>query len=121
MGPFVKTAGMVGLEPETGALAAGGAKAEFEQILRNLKGLMADNGIEMSQLMSATLYVSAFHRFPQINEVWDAFFEKASALPARTAVGVSQLPIGAQVEAEFLFYVEDAPNSKQPAKEVSHA
>lgn len=105
MGPFVKTAGMVGLDPNTDALVDGGAEAEFRQILTNLEGMMADNDIRRSDLMSATLFVTAFHRFPELNAVWDAFFANCENLPTRTAVGATQLPLGAQVEAEFLFYV----------------
>ena len=105
MGPFVKTAGMVGLDPRTGVLVAGGAADEFRQILVNLDGLIADNFLTWSELMSATLYTTAFHRFPEINEAWDEYFGDGNPLPARTAVGVSQLPLGAQVEADFLFYV----------------
>lgn len=104
MGPFVKTAGMVGLDPETDALVEGGAGAEFRQILTNLEGLMADNDMDRSSLMSATLFVTAFHRFPEVNAAWDAFFANCATLPTRTAVGATQLPVGAQVEAEFMFY-----------------
>lgn len=104
MGPFVKTAGMVGIDPVTGALVAGGAAGEFRQILANLGALMAENTLEWSELMSVTLYTTAFHRFPEINQIWDSRFKDAASLPARTAVGVSQLPLGAQIEADFLFY-----------------
>lgn len=104
MGPFVQTAGMIGLDPGTGELVAGGAAAEFRQILANLDGLIADNALTWSELMSVTLYTTAFHRFPEINHAWNAYFADANPLPARTAVGVSHLPLGAQVEAEFLFY-----------------
>lgn len=103
MGPFVKTAGMVGLSPETGELVMGGAGAEFRQILENLNSLVAENDLP-GVPMSATIYCTAFHRFREINEIWDAHFAGEPALPARSAVGVSQLPIGAQVEADFLFY-----------------
>jgi 2-iminobutanoate/2-iminopropanoate deaminase len=103
MGPFIKTAGMVGLSPETGNLVSGGAEAEFEQILQNLTALMEENGLAHGPV-DATIFTTAFHRFPEINAVWDAYFASAQTLPARSAVGVSQLPIGAQVEAEFLFY-----------------
>lgn len=108
MGPFVKTAGMIGLNPQTDALVDGGAGAEFRQILTNLEGLMADNDLPLSTLMSATLFVTAFHRFPDVNAVWDAFFAKSEDLPARTAVGATQLPMGAQIEAEFMFYTPSA-------------
>ncbi|MFN6976864.1 MAG: RidA family protein [Gemmobacter sp.] len=104
MGPFVKTAGMVGLDPAVGALVAGGVGAEFRQVLDNLGALMRDNGLRREDLMSATLYVTAFHRFDAVNAAWDTFLAGAGSLPARTAVGVSQLPLGAQIEAEFLFY-----------------
>lgn len=103
MGPFVKTAGMVGLSPETGELVRGGAAAEFRQILENLDALVVENDLPAVP-MAATIYCTAFHRFGEINEVWDAQFATAQVVPARSAVGVSQLPIGAQVEADFLFY-----------------
>lgn len=103
MGPFVKTSGMVGLSHETGDLVSGGVAAEFRQILDNLSALMAENGLSEGPV-SATIYTTAFHRFSDINKIWDAHFASAKSLPARSAVGVSQLPIGAQVEADFLFY-----------------
>jgi 2-iminobutanoate/2-iminopropanoate deaminase len=108
MGPFVKTAGMIGLDPETGTLVAGGAGAEFAQILRNLQALARDNGLALDTLMSATIYVTAFHRFAEVDAAWNEVFVAGGHLPARTAVGVSQLPVGAQVEAEFLFYLDDS-------------
>lgn len=103
MGPFVKTAGMVGLSPQTGKLVSGGVAAEFAQIIDNLSAFMAENAI-VDGPVSATIFTTAFHRFADINTIWDAHFAHASPLPARSAVGVSQLPIGAQVEADFLFY-----------------
>jgi 2-iminobutanoate/2-iminopropanoate deaminase len=104
MGPFVKTAGMVGLDPATGALVPGGVEAELARILANLTLLMAENGLRRDDIMSATIYTTAFHRFPVINTLWDAFFAGSDHLPARSAAGVTQLPIGAQIEVDFLFY-----------------
>lgn len=114
MGPFVKTAGMIGLDPETGALVTGGAVAEFRQILTNLRALMSENGLDRADMMSATIYTTAFHHFPKLNEIWDAMFAGGDHLPARTAVGVSQLPLGAQVEADFLFHTTPGPAAGQP-------
>lgn len=103
-GPLVKTAGWVGLPPNGGGLVPGGAGAEFRQILANLRAFMADNGLDATDLLSATIYTTSFHRFPEIDEVWSAFFASGDAAPTRTTVGVSQLPLHAEVEAEFLFY-----------------
>ncbi|MGD1888593.1 MAG: Rid family hydrolase [Cohaesibacteraceae bacterium] len=103
MGPFVQTAGMVGLSPQTGELVGGGLPEEFRQILVNLTAFLDENNL-LAGPMSATIYTTAFHRFAEINAIWDAHFGHAAQLPARSAVGVSQLPVGAQVEADFLIY-----------------
>lgn len=103
MGPFVKTAGMVGLAPESGELVTGGVVVEFSQILDNLTSLISENALPEAPV-SATIYTTAFHRFDEINEIWDSHFSCSIELPARSAVGVSQLPAGAQIEVEFLFY-----------------
>lgn len=115
MGPFVKTAGMVGLDAEAGALVPGGAGAEFAQILQNLAAFMEANGLSRAHLMSATIYVTAFHRFADVNAAWERFLDGATHLPARTSVGVSQLPLGAQVEADFLFYRDTTGREVRPA------
>ncbi len=103
-GPFIKTAGMVGLDNATGRLVAGGGRAEARRILENLWGVMADLGLEVGHMVSATIYVAGFEIFPEINAVWDDFFSDDVAPPARTSVGVSALPLGAAVEMDFLFY-----------------
>ena len=104
MGPFIKTAGMVGISPETGELAGGGVAAEFDQIMQNLLGFMRDNALSNDELFSVTLFTTRFDSFADVNRVWDTYFPADLPLPARTSVGVSQLPIGALIEAEFCFY-----------------
>lgn len=108
-GPFVRTAGMVGLDPATGALVPGGAAAEFERIMANLSALMEDNGLSSADLVSATIFLTDFSTFPAINAVWERHVEASARLPARTTVGVSALPVGAAVEAEFVFHRSAAP------------
>ncbi|USJ28509.1 RidA family protein [Ensifer adhaerens] len=103
-GPFIKTAGLVGLDRETGELVTGGAAAEMECILKNVRALMADNKLEPSNMVSATIYTTDFENFGAINSVWNSFFPADGPLPTRTSIGVSALPVGAAVEAEFTFY-----------------
>lgn len=104
MGPFVKTAGMVGLPVDGGGLVPGGVVAELTQILSNLKAFMADNGLTNAELMSATIYTTVFHRFAEVERAWCEFFADEDQVPTRTSVGVSRLPLNAEVEAEFLFF-----------------
>ena len=106
-GPFVQSAGLVGLDPETERLAIGGPGPETRQILRNLDASMRELGLSSDHLTVARIYTTSMARFDDINAEWDAFFDTEGIVPARVAVGVSALPIGASVEIEFQFYKED--------------
>ncbi|MBS0506309.1 MAG: RidA family protein [Proteobacteria bacterium] len=104
-GPLYSVSGMVGLDPATGALVAGGLVAEARQILQNLRAALPDYGVGLEHLVAARIYTTEFARFAEINQVWEAFFADI-APPARTAVGVSALPLAAAIEIEFTFYRE---------------
>ena len=103
-GPFYKTAGMIGLDQATGALEPGGAGAEAARILKNLTAAMPDFGLGLDDLVSANIYTTEFARFPDINTAWEAVFTPEQRPPARSAMGVVALPLGAAVEMDFLFY-----------------
>jgi 2-iminobutanoate/2-iminopropanoate deaminase len=103
-GPFYQTAGMIALDKDSGELEAGGAGAETRKILRNLTGALADFGLTLEHLLSATIYTTDFANFPAINDAWETVILADSRLPARTSIGVNALPLGATVEIEFRFY-----------------
>ena len=107
-GPLVSVSGMVGLDPATGALVAGGLVAQTRQILDNLQAAMADYGVDWEHLVNARIYTTEFARFSEINQVWEQAFASV-APPARTSVGVSALPLDAAIEIEFTFYREQTP------------
>ena len=103
-GPFYQTAGMIALDRHTGALEPGGAGAETRKILDNLVAALADFGLSLDELVSATIYTTDFDNFPAINEAWESVIKADSRLPTRTSIGVAALPLGASVEMEFRFY-----------------
>lgn len=105
-GPYYRFAGMIALDAETGALESGGPGAETAKILDNLLAVLPEIGLELEDIVSATIYTTAFDRFPAINEAWEAVFSEGVRPPARTAVGVQALPLGATVEIGFEFYKE---------------
>lgn len=103
-GPFYKTAGMIALDKDSGELERGGAGAESTKILSNLLAALPDFSLSLDDLMSATIYTTAFDEFPAINAAWEKVFTDDVTPPARTSIGVSALPLGATVEIEFMFY-----------------
>jgi 2-iminobutanoate/2-iminopropanoate deaminase len=102
-GAHYAVSGMVGLDPATGELVAGGAAAQTQRIFDNLLLALPDYGLRLQDLWSARIYTTDFAAFPGINAVWEAVLA-GIAPPARTSIGVSALPLGAVVEIEFVFY-----------------
>ena len=105
-GPFYVTAGMIALDKDSGELQTGGVGAETSKILANLSLALPDFGLNLSELVKATIYTTQFEQFAEINSAWESVFADPASVPARTAVGVSQLPLEATVEIEFMFYQE---------------
>ena len=103
-GPFVFVSGMVGLDDARGGLVTGGARAEAAQILANLKRLLDEQGWSLAHIAVARIFCSDFATFPEINAAWDECFDGVVP-PARTSVGVSDLPLGALVEMEFQLFL----------------
>jgi 2-iminobutanoate/2-iminopropanoate deaminase len=103
-GGFAFVSGLVGLDPRTGALAAGDVYAQSRQILENLDALCIERGWTLEQLVVARIYCADFSRFPEVNRAWEERFADVVP-PARTSVGASALPLGALVEMEFQLVV----------------
>ncbi len=106
-GPNVWISGMVALHPRTQTLDGATPAAQLQRILQNLDALLSEQGWSRSHVAMARLYCTEFGAFGELNQVWDAFFT-TSPLPARSSVGVSALPLGAAVEAEFQLWLPNA-------------
>ena len=105
-GPFYKTSGMIALDKDSGELESGGVGAETKKILDNLLQALPDFDLTLAHLVSVTIFTTQFDKFPDINTSWEEVFTDDIRLPARTALGVSALPLNAKVEIEFMFYKE---------------
>ena len=93
---LVFTAGMVGNDPQTGRLVAGGIEAETERALENLAAVLAAAGLGFSDVVKTTVYLIDLAEFPAMNAVYAR--RMGAHHPARATVGVAALPIGARVE-----------------------
>ena len=103
--PVLPDGGQVGIDIDSGKLVSGGTYEETRAILHNMHASLPDFGLTLANLMHATIFSSCFKEFPLINRAWEEFFVTEQP-PARSSVGVSQLPLTAQVEIEFRFYKE---------------
>lgn len=99
----VYLSGQIPLVPETMTLIEGNFAAQAEQVFKNLQAVcQAANG-ELQDIVKLNIYLTDLSHFPTVNEVMGRFF--AEPYPARAAIGVSELPKGALVEADGIMVI----------------
>jgi 2-iminobutanoate/2-iminopropanoate deaminase len=103
-GPFVFTAGQLGLLPETGVLVEGGVDAETRQALENLKVVLEAANSCLENVVKTTVFLRDMADFSRMNAIYAEYF--VSDCPARSAVQVAALPKGAAVEIEAIALVK---------------
>ncbi len=101
---FLFTAGQIGLDPATGRLAEGGVEPQTRRVLENLKAVVEAAGGSFNQVVKTTVYLTDLSHFQAMNQVYATYFEGHS--PARSTVGVAQLPLGALVEIDLIALLE---------------
>jgi 2-iminobutanoate/2-iminopropanoate deaminase len=81
----------------TGRLVPGGIQAETRQVLENIRGALARNGLTMNDLVKCTVFLADVAEWGAMNQVYTTFFPQSK--PARSAVGTTLL-LNARVEIE---------------------
>lgn len=99
-GNSVYLSGQVGLNPQTMQLVEGGAKPELEQIMRNMKAVLASVGGDFTHIVKLTVFLKDLTDYALVNEVMKNHFTQP--YPARSVVEISALPLGALVEIEAI-------------------
>jgi 2-iminobutanoate/2-iminopropanoate deaminase len=100
-GSLVFTSGQLGIDPETGRLHES-FELQVIQALRNLEAILNSAGASRCSVLKVTVYLKDMSRFQHFNKLYSEFFSKCPALPARSVVEVSRLPLDAQVEVECI-------------------
>ncbi len=95
---FVYTSGQIPLNPETNKLVQEDFKAEVTQVLQNLDAVLTKGGSCLKKTIKLTVFLTDLTKFSELNEVFESFFDDNP--PARSAVQVSALPLGANLEIE---------------------
>jgi 2-iminobutanoate/2-iminopropanoate deaminase len=100
VGDLLFLSGHVGVDPATRALVPGGIEAETRQALENIKALLESAGSALDRVVKCTVFLADIQNYAAMNRVYASYFPTDP--PARSAVGVSGLPLGAAVEIECL-------------------
>ncbi len=95
-GDLVFTSGQIGIAD--GALVAGGLEAELAQAMTNLEAVLAQEGATLADVVKTTVFLTDMDDYAAMNATYVAAL--GDHRPARSAVAVKALPIGACVEIE---------------------
>jgi 2-iminobutanoate/2-iminopropanoate deaminase len=100
-GGWLVVSGQVGLAD--GKIVSGGLAGELRQALANLEAQLATQGATMADVVKTTVFLRHMNDYVLMNEIYvEAFGDHR---PARSAIGVAELPIGALVEVEAWAWV----------------
>ena len=97
-GDTVYLSGQIPLDPETMKLIEGDITEQAHRVFRNLRAVCRAAGGDLGNIVKLNLYLVDMANFAAVNEVMKQYFSEP--YPARAAVGVAALPLGAEVEAE---------------------
>jgi 2-iminobutanoate/2-iminopropanoate deaminase len=97
---LVFTAGQVALDPRSGELVGKTAAEQTEQVLLNLKAVLAAAGTSLDNVVKTTVYLADMADFAQMNEVYAKHF--GTHKPARSTVQAAGLPKAARVEIDVI-------------------
>jgi reactive intermediate/imine deaminase len=98
-GDTVYLSGQIGLDPQNMQMAEG-FEAQAHRVFANLRAVAAASGGTLDDIVKLTVYLGDLADFAKLNEIMAQYF--TSPYPARSAVGVSQLPRGALVEIDAI-------------------
>lgn len=95
-GDWLCCSGQIGIAD--GALVPGGVEAELRQAFTNLRSILASEGADLTNVVKTTVFMVDMDDYGTMNAAYvDEFGDHR---PARSAVAVAALPLGAQVELE---------------------
>jgi 2-iminobutanoate/2-iminopropanoate deaminase len=95
-GDWLVVSGQLGARD--GALVTGGTQAELRQALDNIRALLEGEGASLADVVKTTVYMRHIDDYAPMNDIYMEVF--GDHRPARAAVAVAGLPLGALVEVE---------------------
>ncbi|WP_135441692.1 RidA family protein [Vibrio tasmaniensis] len=90
--------GQLPLDPKTNEMVAGGVKEQAEQCLQNIKAIIESVDHSMDDTVKINIQLKNVSDIDTVNEVYTTFFN--AELPARTVVGVSEIPMNALIQID---------------------
>lgn len=89
-GPFISIGGTAGVDPATGQLAGPDVYSQTRQILASFKVMLESVGSDLNHVVHVNVFLKDMTDFEEMNRAYVDVM--GSHRPARTAIGVNELP-----------------------------
>ena len=99
-GDLLFISGQICIDPASGELRNGDISEETQQVMKNLSAILTEAGMDFSNVIKTTIFLTDMNQFAQVNEVYGQYF--TDAYPARETVAVSALPKFVNVEISMV-------------------
>lgn len=97
VGNTLYTSGQIAINPATNELVLDNIEDETKLVMENLKAVLEAAEMTFENVVKTTIFISDMGNFANINAVYGAYFNEATA-PARETVQVACLPKNVNVE-----------------------
>jgi reactive intermediate/imine deaminase len=106
VGDVLYLSGVLGFSPGTRTLVPGGIEGQTRQVMDTIKQVLERNGSSLDEIVKCTVMLADMSEWAKMNAIYVTYFTKH--FPARSALGVNGLALGAQVEIECIATVGGA-------------
>ncbi len=90
VGPFISIGGTAGVDPATGQLAGADVYSQTVQILRSFQVMLESVGSDLNHVVHLNVFLKNMRDFDEMNRAYVEMM--ADHRPARTVIGVNELP-----------------------------
>jgi len=99
VGDVLYLSGQLGAEDGGGKVVPGGIGPESEQMFRRISQTLKAHGLDFDDVFKCSVFLADMADWPAFNTIYARHF-KPDRYPARSAMGVNGLALGARVEME---------------------
>ncbi len=100
LGNLLFISGQVAINPASGNVENSGIIEETNLVMQNLKAILSEAGMDFSNTVKTTIFLSDMSLFTSVNEVYGKYF--TTDFPARETVAVKGLPKNVNVEISMI-------------------
>ena len=102
VGDNIFLSGQIPLDPDTMKLVEG-EENQIRRVFDNIRAVCVAADCSLNDIVKLNISLQDLSYFAKVNEIMATYFQEP--YPARAAVGVAQLPKGAQVEMDGIMVI----------------